>query len=239
MSDDCPPPPSQSSMQPPPPPSHPPPTPVADTRQAIDDLQRAGAAASSTPSTTLPSGSLLFPQSVNRPTTEPAETPSQTASQQPSSRKKKTPSSASSAASTVAVNRNGCINSFLFSEFREAFVSSSADFVDNDKKFEKFKNRFTHQTNHRFALTYQTAAVLEQELDSQPRTRSEARALLQSTDFEAERLQTNDVGGIVACEEVEYMLTRRLLVLIRYLECHGDVPLLKVPWRRPNLMTLC
>ena len=193
MSDDRPPPPSQSSMQPPPPPSHPPPTPIADTRQAIDDIQRGGAAASSTPSTTLPSGSLLFPQSVNRPTTEPAETPSQTASQQPSSRKKKTPSSASSAASTVAVNRNGCINSFLFSEFREAFVSSSADFVDNDKKFEKFKNGFNHQTNHRFALSYQTAAVLEQQLDSQPRTRSEARALLQSTDFEAERLQTNDV----------------------------------------------
>eukprot|EP00956_Cyclotella_meneghiniana_P014403 scaffold21539_cov48-Cyclotella_meneghiniana.AAC.3 len=178
----------------------PPPTPQAETRDALDDLQRAGAAVSSTPATAQrPHGvSLLFPSSVNRPATANAtvnaqiNTPSQATSEQSSSRKKKTPSSTSSTASTFAVNRNGCLNSFFFTQFRDNFIEVSAEFVADDNAFSTFKTRFVNQTNHRFRLKYQTAAVIEQQLDSQPRTRSEARALVESFDLAADRLQTSD-----------------------------------------------
>eukprot|EP00956_Cyclotella_meneghiniana_P024622 scaffold49684_cov59-Cyclotella_meneghiniana.AAC.1 len=68
----------------------------------------------------------------------------------------------------------------------------SAEFVADDNAFSVFKTRFVNQTNHRFRLKYQTAAVIEQQLDSQPRTRSEARALVESFDLAADRLQTSD-----------------------------------------------
>eukprot|EP00956_Cyclotella_meneghiniana_P024616 scaffold49682_cov53-Cyclotella_meneghiniana.AAC.2 len=75
---------SDEPPPPPPPPSQPmsqsrqslppPPTPQAETRDALDDLQRAGAAVSSTPATAQRQRgvSLLFPSSVNRPTTATA-----------------------------------------------------------------------------------------------------------------------------------------------------------------------
>ena len=139
---------------PPPPPSQPmsqsrqslppPPTPQAETRDALDDLQRAGAAVSSTPATAQRqrSVSLLFPSSVNRPAdtnvhdelssaNAQVNTPSQTTSEQSSSRKKKTHNSTSSTASTFAVNRDGCINSFRFTQFRDFFLSASTQYIQN------------------------------------------------------------------------------------------------------------
>ena len=104
----------------------------ADTCDALDELQRAGAAVSSSPATATAqrqrSVSLLFPSSVNRPAdtnvhdelssaNAQVNTPSQTTSEQSSSRKKKTHNSTSSTASTFAVNRDGCINSFRFTRF--------------------------------------------------------------------------------------------------------------------------
>jgi hypothetical protein len=116
--------------------------PLADTRDALDELQRAGAAASSIPATVLRSCSLLFPPSVNCPTVtntldelpstnESIDTPVPSTSGQLPSRKSKTPSSMSTPGSSVASNKNGCINSFLFSQFREQFIESSAQFVAN------------------------------------------------------------------------------------------------------------
>ena len=154
-----------------------------------------------------PRRSALFPpSSVNQfntvatPIASSADTP---APQTTSSRKNKTPASASSN-ETVASNQKGCLNPFLFKEFRYKLVDTcaSSDIITDDQKFNRYKTNFTNQANHRFKLKYQSMSVIQQQLDSQPRTRAERRAILESFDVEAAKLR------IILCGVPFYPLLR-------------------------------
>eukprot|EP00956_Cyclotella_meneghiniana_P036026 scaffold120416_cov36-Cyclotella_meneghiniana.AAC.1 len=194
-----PPPPSTQSQRPPQPHAHAAPTPVIrevqPTRQAIDDLQRGSDAYTPAPKR---GGNVLFHSSAKRPslsvdapasvgTATTIATPSSTTAPSASTT---TPNSSSSA-STFVANRSACLNNYIFDKFRTNHIKTSRDFVDAGE-FDAYKKKFTLQTNHRFALKYQTASVIQAQLDAQPRTRSEARAILESLDSEAMSLQTSD-----------------------------------------------
>eukprot|EP00956_Cyclotella_meneghiniana_P024907 scaffold50861_cov65-Cyclotella_meneghiniana.AAC.1 len=168
---------------------------VQSTRQAIDDLQRGSDAFTPAPKR---GGNVLFQSSAKRPSDEPASSGLANVSATPSSvaapsTDTKTPRSSDSSANVFQSNRSACINNYLFDKFRKPHVSLSRDIAIDDSAFEKYEKTFTHQVNHRFSLKYQTAAVIQEQLDSQPRTRSEARAILESFDSKAMSLQTSEV----------------------------------------------
>jgi len=161
---------------------------------AIDALQRGSDAFTPAPKR---GGNVLFHSSAKRPSLSvdaPASVGTSTSTATPSSTTAPSASTAtpnSSSASTFVANRSACLNNYIFDKFRTNHIKTSRDFVDAGE-FDAYKKKFTLQTNHRFALKYQTASVIQAQLDAQPRTRSEARAILESLDSEAMSLQTSE-----------------------------------------------
>ena len=161
---------------------------------AIDALQRGSDAFTPAPKR---GGNVLFHSSAKRPSLSvdaPASVGTSTSTATPSSTTAPSASTAtpnSSSASTFVANRSACLNNYIFDKFRTNHIKTSRDFVDAGE-FDAYKKKFTLQTNHRFALKYQTAFVIQEQLDAQPRTRSEARAILESFDSEAISLQTSE-----------------------------------------------
>jgi hypothetical protein len=127
--------------------------------------------------------------------TTPATTPSpigQTPA--PTNRRPSACSSARSIAtasstSSFVSNRADCINNSFFKWARQRQIESSiVDAVDT-AYFKKERTHFMKQVIHRFHEVKQTAKVILQSMDSQPRTRSEAR---ETPHDESHQIVSND-----------------------------------------------
>jgi hypothetical protein len=121
--------------------------------------------------TTEPDAEATTPAATSSPI---VQTPAPTNRRPTASSSARSITTASSTSSFVS-NRADCINNSFFKWARQRQIESSIVDALDAAYFKKERTHFMKQVIHRFREEKQTAKVILQSMDSQPRTRSEAR----------------------------------------------------------------
>jgi hypothetical protein len=168
----------------------PPPRPTPNA--APEAIAAAQQAPEAPPSSAKRPAALTFDSSNKRPTASTSHT------KQAAAPFLLLPSTSSAAARTPSTtgsfqaNKDAILNNGFFKWAREPHINLLLPDASNDSVFVKFRQRFHRQTTLRFKEQRQTSAIRAMAFSSQPRTRSEAQAILEDTDRDAFNLECTD-----------------------------------------------